>query len=391
MSSLSPLLAEGKPVDWWFAFKFNAETYNGDESLEPNPGLFGGQPKDYKGGFCMRYACASSADPTLKLGDGYIGTTVKDPLGATFNQVYNGNCYYVLWNDQFYNDPMESLGEPWGHSKGCLAWDDSGAGFVLQVTTPSWPASGNKANPRKTDGNTLGCVKDDDVEVSQHFFALKLTADDVAAVLKCLANASVVTDPKKPQIVRNGGPQNIQDLVNALGKESKSTSPLVTTLTSGITLIAKPSLLHVPTWQMVSGILDSVPLRAATWWEEPYIYSTKPGTKINCWATNLGEPGPVEIATSGTWDGKTIGLKGGDGKMFNHAKVGVSQGSDKHLCIFGDMNQQGTLDGIEKEKVPCASSQNGRGGLFYVLQHPELHASLTALLKGDSAPPAENN
>lgn len=48
MSALSPLVAEKKPVDWWFAFKFNAATFPSDESKEPNPGLFGGQPKSYK-------------------------------------------------------------------------------------------------------------------------------------------------------------------------------------------------------------------------------------------------------------------------------------------------------------------------------------------------------
>src|SRR5207253_6991089 len=68
----------------------------------------------------------------------------------------------------------KECGGPWGHSKGTLAWNDAGEGFVLQVTTPSWPAAGSNKFPRKTDGNTLGCVKDDNVEVSQHFFALKL-------------------------------------------------------------------------------------------------------------------------------------------------------------------------------------------------------------------------
>ena len=63
------------------------------------------------------------------------------------------------------------------------------------MSTPSWPASGSSAHPRPTDGNTLGCVADNDVLVSQHFFALALNRDDVIAVLKALANASVVTDP----------------------------------------------------------------------------------------------------------------------------------------------------------------------------------------------------
>ncbi|HEX5337355.1 MAG TPA: hypothetical protein VFW53_02850, partial [Gallionella sp.] len=86
---LSPLLAQNKPVDWWFAFKFNAATFPGDESKEPDPGIFGGTPKDYQGEFSLSYAVASSASPTLQMGDGYIGGSLNDPLGATFDQLYN--------------------------------------------------------------------------------------------------------------------------------------------------------------------------------------------------------------------------------------------------------------------------------------------------------------
>ena len=108
------------------------------------------------------------------------GDTTADPIGATFEEVYDNSFHYVIWNDQFYDDPeingcSKSCSGPWGHSKGMVAWNDSGEGFVLQVTTPSWPAAGSKQFPRKTDGNTLGCVKDNDVQVSQDFFALKLT------------------------------------------------------------------------------------------------------------------------------------------------------------------------------------------------------------------------
>jgi hypothetical protein len=133
-----------------------------------------------------------------------------------------------------------------------LAWNDAGAGFVLQVTTPSWPAAGSKRFPRKTDGNTLGCVKDDDVLVSQHFFAMKLTKDDLVRVLKALQNASVVTDPTNPQIVNNGGPADVQQLVKSLGVKSKSVTFSTDKLSNGVQLISKPSGLHVPPWQMVS-------------------------------------------------------------------------------------------------------------------------------------------
>ncbi len=145
-------------------------------------------------------------------------------------------------------------------------------------------------------------------------------------------------------------------------------------------LISKPSAVHVPPWQMISAELGSVPLRAATWWANPQIPSTTASTKIPCWSDSLGKAGPVEIAITGQWEGKTFGLKGGPGPDFNHAKIGVSTGGDHHYSIFADMNQQGALSGN------CASSQNGRGGLFYVIDNKGLFDGVTNLIKGDAAP-----
>ncbi|NVO10450.1 MAG: hypothetical protein HXX16_10855 [Bacteroidales bacterium] len=53
------------------------------------------------------------------------------------------------------------------------------------------------------------------------------------------------------------------------------------------------------------------------------------------------------------------------------------------------MNQQGTLVPIsEKSGEPetCEISQNARGGLFYVVNNQKLFESVSALLKGDTAP-----
>lgn len=381
-----PILAKGHPVDWWFVFKFNAKSFPncGAATNEQRACPFGGEPQSYA--FGQQYVYASSENPTLQKGGGCVGGTISDPLGATFEQVYNGSPYYVIWNDQFYDDPKitgctKECGSPWGHSKGMLAWNDAGEGFVLQVTTPSWPASGSKDFPRNHDGNTLGCVIDDDVKVSQHFFSLKLTKDDVVQVLEALKNASVVTDPTNRQVVNNGGPSDVQNLVSGLGTRSKSTSIIKVQLSSGVGLLSKPSALHVPPWQLVSAELGSVPLRTATWWANPQIYSTTASTEISCWADNIGKAGPVEIAISGQWDGTTFGLKGGPGPDFNHAKIGVSTSGANHFSIFGDMNQQGTLSGQN-----CGSSQNGRGGLFYIIENKLLSDEIANLIKGDSAP-----
>ena len=229
---------------------------------------------------------------------------------GNLDEVYNGTSNYVIWNDQFYQDPViegctTSCAAPWGHSKGMLAWNADGEGLVMQVSTPSWPAAGNKSFPRKTDGNTLGCVKDDDIEVSQHFFALRLTKQDVVKVLVALRNASVVTDVANPQVVQNGGPQDIQQLVSTLGKQSASRTYIDATLSTGVRLISKPSQLRVPPWQMVSAIIGGHSLRTATWWTTPEIPSTTASTTISCWDTSLANPGAVEIGITGNWMDKT--------------------------------------------------------------------------------------
>jgi hypothetical protein len=387
-SAPAPLLAAGHPVDWWFVFKFNSENFPGCGGSATRSCLFGGEVEQYSE-FGQHFVYASSEDGSLVDGSGCLGETISDPVGATFDQIYNGSLNYIVWNDQFYNDPfidgcINYCSAPWGHSKGLLAWNTGGEGVVMQVSTPSWPAAGNASFPRLTDGNTLGCIKDNNVLVSQHFFALRLTKDDVVKVLIALANASVVTDPANPQLVRNGGPEEIQQLVAGLGRQSTGRSYTAVTLSNGIELISKPSELHVPPWQMVSALLGGVSLRAATWWSEPEIYSTAASTPVGCWDPSLGSPGAVEIATTGRWEGRTLGLTGGDGADYNHAKVGISTSGGVPYTVFGDMNQQGSLD-----PPKCASSQNGRGGLFFVLSDRKLHDSVADLIAGGSAPTQE--
>jgi Deoxyribonuclease II len=382
-----PLLKAAHPVDWWVVFKFNAQVFPGCPTGASRTCLFGGTVQPYKA-FSQQFAYASSEHSALQSGADCLGDATSDPLGATFDQVYNGSFHYLIWNDQFYDDPKingctKECGAPWGHSKGMLAWDDAGDGLVLQVSTPSWPAAGSKKSPR-TDGNTLGCVNDDDVEVSQHFFSVKLTKDDVVKVLNALQNASVVTDPKNPQIVSNGGPADIQKLVAGLGVQSKAATATIDRLSSGVHLISKPSHLHVPPWQMVSALLGGVPLRAATWWASPEIYSTTATTKMACWSPTLGKPGAVEIATTGHWEGKEFALTGGLGSNHNHAKIGVPTSGTSQYAIFGDMNQQG--DALVA--TDCGSSQNGRGGLFYVVDDAGLFSSVKDLITGTTAPTA---
>jgi hypothetical protein len=385
----TPLLAKGKKVDWWFAYKFNVhEPFKGcgaDSGTRTCP--FGGTVQTKFGAnFSQQYVFASNDAGKLTQGKGCLGTTMTDPLGATFDQVYNGTPFFVIWNDQFYGDPKLKIcgssgncDSPWGHSKGMLTWNEAGEGLVLQVTTPSWPAAGSAKHPRKA-GNTLGCVSTQNNLINaQHFFALKLDKNGVLAVLKALANSSVVTDPNNAQIAKLGGPSDIQAEAEKLGQKSKSTDIIVTNVAKNVTMISKPSSLNVPPWQMVSATLNSASERSATWWASPQIYSTLKTTVIGCMKGQLNnkKPGAVDIAKTGTWNGHSIGLIGGQ----NHAKIGVTTSGDKHYAIFGDLNQQGTIN-----PPHCERSQNGRGGLFFVVEDKDLFDTLSGLIEGESEP-----
>jgi len=384
-----PLTAVGQPVDWWFTFKFNVATAR--TNFSPNlPCLFGGQPKNYRNGFSLRYETASSRDPAFALSGDLVGTSLNDPVGATFSEIYNGTYSYVVWNDQFYNDPRVAgcssfCGAPWAHAKGVLAWDDQGNGLVMQVSTPSWPASGSAASPRQSDGNTLGCVSDPDVKVSQDFFALKLSAADVADVLEALGNAGVVTLPHDDQVVhlRSEGPANLRILALDLGSKDPPAAQLKQfQLSTNVKLISKPAIMHVPPWQLVSAALGGEPLRVASWWTGPDKMPSTGGVPV-CWDPNIpNAPGRVEIAETGSGPNGSIGLKGGNSPSGNHAKIGVSLPRGHGYTIFGDMNETGGL-GLATD---CADSQDARGGLFFVLADPGLYASVSKLLAGDTAP-----
>ncbi|MEA3061275.1 MAG: hypothetical protein QOJ94_1056 [Sphingomonadales bacterium] len=383
-------IAEGKAADWLLVFKLNAKTASTPEPAATRPCPFGAA-KPHPGAIGLAYAFATNSKPQLHAGPGLAGTGTADPLGATFSEIWNGNYHFVVWNDQFYGFPKikapgcsgDGCDKPWGHSKGVLAWNDAGQGIILQVTTPAWPGAASKSHPRGGEGNTLGCIgADDNVIVSQHFFALKLNEPDVEHVLDALANASVATDVTNPQLVNNGGPPAIRTKVAALGQRSASTSVIDLTLSSGVRMISKPSQLTVPPWQLVSARLGGIPLRVASWWASPPIPSTTSATPVGCWGGGLGKPGAVEIATSGTWNRKPIGFRAvkPDG---NHAKIGISTAGTHPYSIFGDMNQQGALSG---DKDACHSSQNFRGGLFFVVENQALHDSVKDLLEGCTAP-----
>ena len=176
-------------------------------------------------GWNLDYYLATSQNPSLQIQKGCLGSS-NGPLEKLFYKIYNGNNYYVIWNDQFKGDPDTSpldtqanrrytngktacpnggdCDSPWGHSKGVISWDENGNGVMLQVTTPTWPRSGSKNHP-STQANSLGCDLHNNVTASQHFFAFKINKDDLIKILQCMINSCVVTLPNNKQVVNNGG------------------------------------------------------------------------------------------------------------------------------------------------------------------------------------------
>jgi Deoxyribonuclease II len=397
----APFLSKGHMVDWWFAFKFNATTFPRPTNSKPSC-MFGGNPggqpraKNFRKAsgkpftpytkIGQDYAYASNEHSSLEKGNGYLGDSTSDPVGATFDEVYNSDLFYVIWNDQFYGDPPltcekggPACSGPTAHSKGLIAWDANGDGFMMQVTTPDWPGAGTPDLKRK-EGNSLGCTTDNNVLLSQDFFALKLPKADLLKILAALAEEGAVTDPGNPQIVNNGGPNEVKDAVTALGSTNAEKTFTDETLSSGVRVIAKSGNLIVPPWHMTSAILGGISLRVASFQSPSPIGTTTQSKKPQCWSKDLGNPGPIDAATSGTWSGTSIGFTAGA----NHAKIGVSTADGSSITIFSDMNDAGTLTS-GTERIPCAVSQDYRGGMFFVLDNKDLHDSVAALLAGDSA------
>lgn len=388
-SELAPLLGDGTEADWFFVFKLPTAGFQGCSGTPSC--IFGGDVQQYRTAFGLQYLEAHSvggSTSALQQFSNCLGSS-DDPVSKTFKQVYDGTAAnYIIWNDQLYGDPQPNLspkcyatecGAPWGHSKGFVAWGEDGTGFIMQVSTPDWPGNGDSAKSR-SQGNTLGCVLDDDVKVAQHFFALRLsTVDDTRNVLKALQVASVVTDPSQSQLVKlTKGPTDLATLANSLGQLSSTTQPLDATLSSGVRLIAKPNALAVPPWHMVSA-LASIGLRTATWWASPKINSMKAGTP-GCWDSSLPAAGEVQVALTGSWSGSPLGFRGISSTSGNHAKIAHSLTGS--TSVFGDMNMQGMYSPSDGS---CSASQNGRGGLFFLLEDATMHDGIQSLLAGTTS------
>src|SRR6185437_7268497 len=93
----APLVKKGHPVKWWFVFKLNSAAFPGCGGGAMRQCLFGGQVQNYRA-FGQQFVYASSEDKALQQGSDCAGDTTDEPIGATFDEVYNGSYHYVVWN-----------------------------------------------------------------------------------------------------------------------------------------------------------------------------------------------------------------------------------------------------------------------------------------------------
>lgn len=66
--------------------------------------------------------------------------------------------------------------------------------------------------------------------------------------------------------------------------------------------------------------------------------------------------------------------------LLDDKKPGAATTSgDKHYVIFGDLNQQGAIN-----PPHCERSQDGRDGMFFVVENNDPFNTVTGLLEGES-------
>ena len=99
------------------------------------------------------------------------------------------------------------------------------------------------------------------------------------------------------------------------------------------------------------------------------------------------ETGRLPSPRRATGRGKSIGLEGGSANNTTMPKW-VFRRTPAHRPASSAISiKQGALGpNYAYQGQPMNDSQNGRGGTFYVLDHPQLFKSLTDLLSGQTAP-----
>ncbi|CAK4090154.1 unnamed protein product [Aphanomyces euteiches] len=426
LGELFALDGQGNPVSWWFVLKLPWQTRNAKgEYIDtpcdcPRPDCSNVNVEiqdERKFGLCYLYADANNS--TLRyfrdVGFDCLGQGGNDPVSQTLRAGKNAT-YWAYFNDQYNGiaekqDKKRTCSADDGfnaHAKGAVAFEADTGGFILQTSTPNFPDPTIASSDEQDDFVRLGCQHDNNVEYSQHLFAMSVGSDGIDLVGNawhsarlCSANHydDMVEMLASPALRQNKEHAVADALVNAEAVEKPSINVTFTTKGSrkvSISAVVKNKQSEVPPWAMVASAFES-DLSVASWWDEGYgIPTLCDGDKYDSTPHNFClTNNPIALRQDGTFPYNvenlmeasltlpsksklSWSLRGGRVRDGNHGKWALAtprHGQSSGLSIFGDMN----MEGYPCSKT-CSGSQGGRGGSFYGIQDADLHKSLVELI-----------
>jgi len=366
----------------------------------------------YNASVCAYSAYAEYAYPyTSCTGDAQCGYRCSGSPYAqcsSDSDCSNGTCELISCTTRdlpHYNNICSS---PYGHSKGALAYEESGTGFFLQGTTPNWPDPSQKSTY-----TPLGCQLDSNTDLSQSFLGLTLDADTFSEMAPYIEAARLCSTGTTS--CRNGSAGHMIDF-NCTSEQTRaedwsildtafsgtSTSDMHSSTYSGTTsggvdfkLIAKAEADAIPPWLLVASELG-VDLGVSSWLDFNYGFASLCSGDDYSSATNqmclvsddlgisLNENGgavqSVENALAASFEINGVDLAwalwGEFTSIASHAKFAIASEFDNPWFVSGDENNQGWSC-----STSCSGSQSGRGGLFFALNNSEVHASIYDMLK----------
>lgn len=251
-----------------------------------------------------------------------LGQGANDPLSKTLRQIFQSqkDTQWSFWTDQIYQSsdswfgdtpfpgsigqnqstkntvyphPHAGCGRPGAHSKGALAFNDTG-GFFLQSSFPMYPDFSFKGQPGFVK---LGCQLDNNVNFAQSCFCCSLPRSEFSSLETILKSAmlcsyrSPTCDPEASDSTNSGVGINtdllqcqstnldsgVKDSLSygnfMRGADSKDITLQISggdsSVKETVTVVAKSQYNMQPPWMIVANALKS-DLSVLSWWSPDY-------------------------------------------------------------------------------------------------------------------------